>query len=424
MLTDTEIKNAKTDAKPRERFSKELTAKAVENAKPGKKAKKLADGRGLYLLVTPTGGKLWKAKYRFQGKEKKISYGKYPDLSLADVREMHAETRNKVAKGIDPMAEKKAKKAEKAEEQLTFQVVAMEWYEHWKEGKSDRHAGYVLRRLEADVFPCLGQRPVAKIEAPELVKMVKTIEERGVHDIAKRSLETCGQIFRYATSHGYAPRNPAADFKPGDVLKSVAKKNYARIDAKGLPNLLRSIEVYQGTPETRLAMKLMANTFVRTGELIGARWEEFDLEEKRWNIPAERMKMKTPHIVPLSLQAIEILEMLRLRTGESALLFPGDRDPKKPMSNNTILVALKRMGYQGEMTGHGFRGLASTILHEKGFEHSHIELQLAHTPRNQVSAAYNHALYLEPRAKMMQWWSNYLETQQRGKVLAMPGPAA
>ena len=393
-LTDTQIRNSKADVRPR----------------------KLADGRGLYLLVTPTGGKLWRAKYRYKGKEKKVSYGKYPDVSLVTARKRHAETLSLLAEGVDPMAIKKAEKAEKRE---TFEAIAREWYEHWKVGKSERHSGYVWRRLEADVFPRVGMRPVAEVEAPELVEMVKAIEGRGVHDIAKRALETCGQVFRYAIAHGYAKRNPATDFKPRDVLRSVPKKNYARLDAKELPDLLRSIEIYPGTPETRLAMKLMAHTFVRTGELIGARWEELDLEERRWNIPAERMKMKTPHIVPLSSQAIELLETLKIRTGKGALLFPGDRDRNKPISNNTILKALERMDYKHRMTGHGFRGIASTVLHELGFEHEHIELQLAHAPRNAVSAAYNHARYLEPRARMMQRWSEYLEEMQR-KVKVVP----
>jgi integrase len=201
--------------------------------------------------------------------------------------------------------------------------------------------------------------------------------------------------------------------------------NYARVDAKELPNLLRSIEVYRGTPVTRLAIKLMAVTFVRTSELIGAKWTEFDFEAARWDIPGERMKMRTPHIVPLAAQAVEVLETLQTLTGKSEWLFPGDRDSKKPMSNNTVLKALERMGYKGRMTGHGFRGLASTILHEQGCAHEHIELQLAHAPRNAVSAAYNHALYLEPRAKMMQEWADFLErTQRGGKVLPFRGTAA
>jgi integrase len=255
--------------------------------------------------------------------------------------------------------------------------------------------------------------------------MTKAIEQRGARDIAKRALETTGQVFRFAIAHGYSTRNPASEIRPSDVLKSGRKVNYARVDARELPDLLRAIEVYQGTHVTRLALKLMALTFVRTSELIGATWAEFDTEAARWNIPAERMKMRTPHIVPLSRQALDVLDTLRTLTGQSNWLFPGDRNAKKQMSNNTILKALERMGYKGRMTGHGFRGLASTILHEQGYIHDHIELQLAHAPRNEVSAAYNHALYLEPRTRMMQDWADFLErTQRGGKVLPFRGTAA
>jgi integrase len=249
------------------------------------------------------------------------------------------------------------------------------------------------RRLASNILPSLGSQQIAEIEAPDIVAMVRAVEARGARDVAKRALETTGQIFRYAIAHGYAKRNPATDIRPRDILKASLKSNYARIDAKELPNLLRQIEVYQGTHVTRLAMKLMALAFMRTSELIGATWSEFDLELARWDIPAERMKMRTPHIVPLARQSLEVLNLLQALTGHSEWLFPGDRDPAKQMSNNTILKALERMGYKGTMTGHGFRGLASTILHERGCVHDHIELQLAHAPRNAVSAAYNHALY-------------------------------
>jgi integrase len=320
------------------------------------------------------------------------------------------------------MAERKAGKAA-AED--SFQSIARVWLEHWQDGKSPRHAAYVKRRMEADILPCLGARPIAAIEAPELVAMTKAIEQRGARDIAKRALETTGQVFRYAIAHGYARRNPASEIRPSDILKSSRKVNYARVDAKELPNLLRAIEVYKGTHVTRLALKFMALAFVRTSELIGAKWAEFDLEAARWDIPAERMKMRTPHIVPLAKQALDVLDTLQTLTGKSEWLFPGDRSAKKPMSNNTILKALERMGYKGRMTGHGFRGLASTILHEQGSPHEHIELQLAHAPRNAVSAAYNHALYLEPRARMMQDWADFLERIQRGgKLLPFRGTAA
>lgn len=399
-----------------------LTDVQIKRIKPTPKPFKASDGGGLFLWVTPSGGKIWRWAYRHAGRAKLMTFGKYPDVPLSLARERHTEARKLLATGRDPMAERKA---EKAAAEDSFQSIARVWLEHWQDGKSPRHAAYVKRRMEADILPCLGARPIAAIEAPELVAMTKAIEQRGARDIAKRALETTGQVFRYAIAHGYARRNPASEIRPSDILKSSRKVNYARVDAKELPGLLRAVEVYQGTHVTRLALKLMALTFVRTSELIGATWAEFDLEAARWDIPAERMKMRTPHIVPLSKQALDVLDTLQTLTGKSAWLFPGDRSSKKPMSNNTILKALERMGYKGRMTGHGFRGLASTILHEQGHPHEHIELQLAHAPRNAVSAAYNHALYLEPRGKMMQDWADFLEhTQRGGKLLPFHSTAA
>lgn len=399
-----------------------LTDTEIRKAKAKASAYRMSDGGGLYLWITPPGGKLWRWKYRFEGREKLMTFGSYPDVPLSMARERHAAARKLLATGTDPMAERKA---EKAAAENSFQSVAGLWLAHWQDGKSPRHVDYVKRRIDADILPCLGARPIALIEAPDLVAMTKAIEQRGARDIAKRALETTGQVFRFAIAHGYATRNPASEIRPSDILKSTRKVNYARVDARELPDLLRAIEVYQGTHVTRLALKLMALTFVRTSELIGAQWAEFAPETARWDIPAERMKMRTPHIVPLSRQALDVLDTLRTVTGQSEWLFPGDRNASKPMSNNTILKALERMGYKGRMTGHGFRGLASTILHEQGYTHEHIELQLAHAPRNAVSAAYNHALYLEPRAKMMQGWADYLEqTQRGGKVLPFRGSAA
>jgi integrase len=392
----------------------------IRRAKPKQKAYRISDGGGMYLWVTPAGGKLWRWAYSYERKEKLMTFGKYPDISLATARERHAEARKLLATDIDPMARRKAEKtAEQVANENSFANIASQWLEHWQHGKSPRHVDSTRRRLDANILPSLGARPIAEIEAPELVAMVKVIEQRGARDIAKRALETTGQIFRYGIAHGYAKRNPASEIRPSDVLKTTRKVNYARIDAKELPTLLRQIEVYPGTHVTRLAIKLMALTFVRTSELIGAKWVEFDLKAARWNIPEERMKMRTPHIVPLSKQAMEILGTLHELTGNSDWLFPGDRNPKRAMSNNTILKGLERMGYKGRMTGHGFRGIASTILHEQGYLHEHIELQLAHAPRNAVSAAYNHALHLKARAKMMQDWADYLERLQRGaKILA------
>jgi len=395
-----------------------LTETKVKALKPKDKPYKASDSAGLYLLVNPNGSKLWRLKYRIAGSEKVLAIGPFPDISIKIAREQRGEARRLIAQDIDPMAERKqVKHAELAAKENSFETIARRWLADWSPARSERHALYVKRRLEADVFSTIGARPIAQIEAPELVSMVKGIAKRGAHDMAQRALQTTGQIFRYAIAHGHAIRNPATDVKVSDILPSRIKTNYARVDAKELPTLLRSVEAYQGNT-TRLAMKLLALTFVRTGELIAARWEEFDLEAARWDIPGKRMKMRTPHIVPLSEQAIEVLETLKLLSGHNALVFPGERNHDKPMSNNTILKALERMGYKGTMTGHGFRGVASTILHEQGYTHDHIELQLAHAPRNAVSASYNHALYLSQRSKMMQDWADYLDRARKGaKVL-------
>jgi integrase len=376
---------------------------------------RLTDEKGMYLEVLAAGGKYWRMKYRHGGKEKRLALGVYPDVSLAQARKARDQAREALAQGDDPaQLKREAKLTKAASDANTFEAVARQWWAHWKGPKTPRHADYVIRRLEADVFPAFGGRPMASVTAPALLAMAKGIEARGAFDIAKRSLQTCGQIMRYAVAHGLIERNPAADVKPSDALKPRKKENYARLEAKEMPELLRKIEAYQGRPQTRLAMKLMALTFVRTGELIGARWEEFDLEARQWRIPSERMKMRLPHIVPLAPQAVEVLEILRTTSHGCALLFPGERDHQKPMSNNTILKALDRMGYLHRMTGHGFRGVASTVLHEQGHGHHLIELQLAHQKRDEVSAAYDHATYLTDRAAMMAAWADHLDKLRKG----------
>ncbi len=265
--------------------------------------------------------------------------------------------------------------------------------------------------VEADVSPAYGHKFIDAVTAIDIRALMLTVERRDARDVAKRVHETTGQIFRYAIAHGIASRNPASDFKPRDILAEVKMENFARVDVEELPGLLAKMDNYNGDALTRFAMKLMAYTFVRTSELIEAPWPEFDLENARWTIPPERIKMDTPHIVPLSRQAVEVLRALKLLTGNGGLVFPGAKDKNKPMSNNTILFALYRLGYQGRMTGHGFRGLASTVLNESGFEEAHIELQLAHMKRNKVAAAYNHAKYLKQRAVIMQWWADNLDGQ-------------
>ena len=374
-----------------------------------------ADGHGMYLEVLPNSGRYWRLKYRFGGKEKRISLGVYPEVGLAAARQRREQSRILLSTGIDPsVARKESRFAADAEAPGQFESVARAWHAQWKAARSDHHADYVLRRLEADVFPEIGHLPIKEVTAPVLVRVAKKIESRGALDIAKRSLQTCGQIFRYAVAHGFIERNPAADVKPADVLQSRTQTNYARIDARELPDLLRRITVYPGSPHTRTALQLIALTFVRTSELIEAPWDEFDLDAAEWRIPPSRMKMRTPHIVPLSRQAVDALKCLKELQNLSPLVFPGERDHERPMSNNTILKALERMGYKGRMTGHGFRGVASTSLHEHGFDHALIELQLAHQERNRVSASYNWATYLSERRKMMQWWADHLDQLRSG----------
>jgi integrase len=263
----------------------------------------------MYLEVTSTGGKYWRLKFRHLGKEKRLALGVYPDVTLAVARKARDKARESIAAGEDPSQIKREAKLTRAlDASNSFEVIARLWWDHWKGPKSPRHADYVIRRLEADVFPAIGSRPIASITAPHLLAMAKGIEARGAVDIEKRSLQTCGQVLRYAVAHGIIERNSAADVKPSDALKPRKKENYARLDAKEMPELLRKIEAYQGSAYTRLAIKLMALTFVRTGELIGARWSEFDWEAAEWRVPAERMKMRTPHIVPLSPQAVEVVQ--------------------------------------------------------------------------------------------------------------------
>lgn len=400
-LTDLACKKAAcSEGKPRERFS---------------------DSGGLYLEVLPNGSKYWRWKYRYAGKEKRLALGVYPETSLAQARLDRDKARLVLKDGDDPVQVKKdAKMARRVAIGTTFKVVATSWWEHWKSTRSQRHADYVLRRLELDVFPELGGKPVADILAPHILAMVKKIEARGAVDIAKRCYQTCGQVFRYAVAHGLTDRNPCADVKPSDILKPHKVENFARLHLRDVPELLRKIDAYQGSAYTRLAMKLMALTFVRTTELVEVTWDEIDLERAEWRIPAERMKMRCPHIVPLSRQAVEVIRTLEQIRNLSPYVFPGERDHEKPMSNNTILVALKRMGYAGRMTGHGFRSVASTALSEWKFPEKYVEPQLAHLPRNQVASIYNWAEHLEERTEMMQWYADYLDSIRQGGPVLPP----
>ena len=387
-----------------------LIDSTIKSAKPKDKRYSLPDGNGLILWVMPTGKKSWRHRYYYQGKEKMLSLGFYPNVSLKKAREELTQFKELLTQGVDPSVYRQEQKQQHTmANENSFEAVARLWWDNWRTSRTEKHAQRIIKRFEADIFPIIGNKPVNELTAPAIVMIIKRIESRGALEIAKRALNTIGQVMRYAVAHGLAERNPAADIKPADVLKPAKKTNYARLDQKELPELLRRIDAYGGQPLTRYALQLMALTFVRTSELIGAKWDEFDMRGKLWRVPAGRMKMKTPHIVPLSDQAIVLLNQIKEISAENPLLFPGERREGKCMSNNTILYALYRMGYHSRMTGHGFRGIASTILHERGYNHDHIELQLAHTKRNAVSAAYDHAVYLEPRARMMQDWADYLD---------------
>jgi len=405
-----------------------LTIREIENAKPAGKPYKMADGGGLCLLVAPSGAKLWRWRYYFEGKEKMMAFGEYPVVSLKDARDLHFSARKTLAAGVDPMAERKAEAEAKQKEtedrqreaENSFEKIGRKWWAWWSVDKSPRHAGYVMRRLEADVFPVIGHKFIDAISAPDIRELILPIEARGARDVAKRAHETIGQIFRYAIANGLAKRNPAADFKPSDVLKPAEEENFARVDAKDLPALLVKVWEYEGDILTIYALQLMAYLWVRTSELIEAEWPEFNLDSARWEIPKERMKKKRPHIVPLPKQAVTILRALYGRTGRGKKVFPGANDKEKTMSNNTILFALYRLGYKGEMTGHGFRGVASTVLYDSGqFEEDWIEMQLAHVQRNKVKGAYNHAKYLKQRTVLMQWWADYVDAQLAKGRLAL-----
>jgi integrase len=393
----------------------QLTDLNLRNLTTRDRPYKVADGNGLFVLVSPTGLRAWRWKYRFAGREKVLPLGRYPEVSLAEARAARDEARKKVLSAIDPAEERRdSKLALLAAHENSFEAVARAWHKVWAVGKHARYAEDVMGRLERNVFPSIGHKPVAHIEAKDVVRMMERVQGRGANDIAKRVRNTCSQIFRFAVTRGLTSRNPAGDFKPSDVLPQRDSQNHARIDESELPDLLRKIEAYQGTPLTRLAMKLLALTFVRTSELIEAKWAEIDLGAAEWRIPAERMKMKRLHIVPLAPQAIQVVRTLQVISRGSELLFPGERDRKKPMSNNTILKALERLGYKGKMTGHGFRGLASTALYERQFASDHIELQLAHV-RGKVRGAYDHSRQLPQRRKMMEFWADFLDERLRSE---------
>lgn len=380
----------------------------VRNAKPKAKPYKLADGEGMFLLIHPNGGKYWRLKYRFQGRERILALGVYPDVSILDAREKRLQARKALEAGNDPsQAKRESKRLASLKDDSTFEAVAREWYDQRKHEWVKSHAGKVLLRLETHIFPKLGNRPVGEIKAPEVLAVLRVVEKRGALDLTRRLKQMCGQVFMYAIATGRAERNPVPDIQ--GALKTPVHKNRAYLKQQELPEYLRKLESYDGDPQTKLALKFLLLTFVRTTELRAAEWPEINFDAREWRIPAERMKMREPHIVPLSRQAISVLRELQRRSGNRQHIFPNQHKPSACMSENTMLFALYRMGYHSRATGHGFRSTASTILNENGFMPDVIERQLAHGERNKIRAAYNHAQYLPERRKMMQWWADYLD---------------
>jgi integrase len=387
-----------------------LSDTAIRQAKPALKARKLFDSGGLYLLIAPTGGKRWRLKYRFAGKERLLALGIYPDVGLKKARDKRDAARKLIADGIDPGAERKAAKAALMQrEGGSFEAVAREWFKKFSAGWAPTHSTTVIKRLERDVFPWLGTRPAGEIAAPDLLTVLRRVEARGALETAHRIHQVCGQVFRYAVATGRAQRDPSADLR--GALPPVREKHHAALTKpKEVGALLRAINEYKGSFVTRCALRLAPLVFVRPGELRKAEWSEFDLDAATWRIPAARMKMRSEHVVPLSLQAVEILRELKPLTGAWRYVFPGARTVGRPMSENAITAALRRMDYTGQqMTGHGFRTMASTLLNELGWSADAIERQLAHAERDGVRNAYNRAEYLAERKRMMQSWADYLD---------------
>jgi len=376
------------------------------------------DAGGLYLEVTPTGGRYWRLKFRHGGKERRLAFGVYPEVSLKIARERRTEARAILDRGDDPGAVKRdALALAEREAAASFEAVAREWLGHQSAGWAAGTLDMIRRSLEAEVFPSIGARPMAHLRPRDVMPLVKRIEARGAAETAGRVLQRVKSVFRYAVVHDRIESNPMLDLKPSELLKPRSTKHRAAMADKELPTFLATLEAYKGEASTLAALRLLMLTAVRPGELRGALWAEIDTDAALWRIPAERMKMKAPHLVPLSRQALELLAVQRRISGERELVFPSPFYPGKPLSENTLNSALARMGYKGEHSAHGFRALFSTVANECGHDPDMIERQLAHVERNQVRAAYHRSAYLEGRALLLQWWADYLDGRKGGKVI-------
>lgn len=385
-----------------------LSDTSIRNARARERARKLYDERGLYLLITPEGHRWWRLKYRFNAKEKLISLGRYPEIGLKQARQRRDEARKLLAEGIDPSAERKSKKS-KLEPSGSFETVAREWFEKFSSTWAATHAQTVIRRLEANAFPTIGTKPVADVTPVELLTVLRRVEARGAVSTAHRIKQIVGQVFRFAIATGRASRDPSADLR-GALAPERERHFGALTNPSDVAGLMRAIGGYQGSFVVKCALHFSALTFGRPGEIRRAEWNEIDIGESLWRISAERMKMRREHLVPLSRQALSILQRLQPLTGNGIYVFPNGRVATRPMSENAITAALRYMGYEsGQMTAHGFRTLASTLLNEQGWPADAIERQLAHVERDAVRGAYNRAEYLSERRRMMQAWADYLD---------------
>ncbi|MFZ4221348.1 tyrosine-type recombinase/integrase [Enterobacter ludwigii] len=390
-----------------------LTAVEIKASKPKEKAYKLSDGGGMYLEIFPNGTKSWRMKYRVGGKEKRVVFGVYPAVSLAEARTRREEAKRILAAGGDPGQEKQTEKQAKVMAvSNSFERIAIEWHEHKKPNWSTGYAEDILEYLRKDIFPFIGFRAVTDIKPAEMLAVLRKMEQRGVLDKLKKTRQACRQIFTYAVITGRAENNPVVDL--ASALKAPKQKHFPHLLVQQLPDFIRAIKTYSGSTVTRNATLLLMLTGLRTIELRASEWTDIDFEKDAWSIPAARMKMRRPHIVPVSIQVKTLLEEIRQLTGRGKYVFPGRNDAGKPMSEASINQVIKRIGYDGKATGHGFRHTMSTILHEQGYNTAWIETQLAHVDKNSIRGTYNHAQYLDGRREMLQWYADYMDALESG----------
>ncbi|CAI1208805.1 tyrosine-type recombinase/integrase [Serratia fonticola] len=385
-----------------------LTDAKVRALKPRDKPYRLGDAGGLYVEVATNGSRYWRMKYRVAGKEKRLAFGVYPDVSLADAREKRDAAKKILAAGGDPSETKKAEKlAQKLNSENTFEAIAREWHQTKADRWSLRYRDEIIDTFEKDIFPYIGKRPIADLKPMELLEALRKMEKRGALEKMRKVRQRCGEVFRFAIITGRANYNPAPDL--ASALATPKKEHFPFLTAQELPYFLKDLSGYTGSVITKTATKIIMLTGVRTQELRFARWQDIDFDKGLWNIPVEVMKMKRPHVVPLSTQVIELFSSLKPITGGYPLVFIGRNDQRKPISKESVNQVIELLGYKGRLTGHGFRHTMSTILHEQGYNSAWIETQLAHVDKNSIRGTYNHAKYLDGRREMLQWYADYMD---------------